>query len=93
MADQHLVIAPSAQCRQSRHRFLPVAVADDVAIWNDQACAECTQVYRAAIDAGTTEEIADVLVKWARGHTAEEIADGLAYWLVYPFNEGENDGN
>ena len=87
MADQHLVIAPSAQCRVTGHRFLPVAVADDVAVWNDQACAECTQVYRGAIDAGTTEAVAEVMVKWARGHTAEEIADGLAAWVILPFPE------
>lgn len=94
MADERTVIKPSALCRQHEHHFLPVAVADSVAVWNEEACAECTTVYRGALDAGTTEEIAEVMVRWARGHTAEEIAEGLAYWMVYPpKNEGEENGN
>lgn len=95
MADQHTVIAPSAQCRQTGHRFLPVAVADSVAVWNEEACAECTQVYRMALDAGTSEEIAELFVKWARSHMAEEIAeqiaDGLAHWAYPSNNEGEEE--
>gem|GEM_PF-1658495 len=63
MADQRLVIAPSAQCRQHDHHFLPVAVADDVAVWNEEACSECTTVYRGALDAGTTEEVAARVVR------------------------------
>jgi len=39
MADQHLVVAPSALCREHDHHTFPVAVADSVAVWNEEACA------------------------------------------------------
>ncbi len=63
MADQRTLIAPSAQCREHDHHTIPVAVADDVAIWNEECCSECTTVYRGALDAGTTEEVAARVVR------------------------------
>lgn len=86
------VIGSTEACRKRGHGLREVVSGDETGIGPEEACADCSTLYRAALKVGEPEDQADALVRWARMRTPDEIAEALLVW-AFPGYETPKDND